>query len=219
MRVVIASGGIAALEGLAALPALAGERVQLTLLAPATPAWRTPPRRYIVEVAHFRREATMVLRRLLLLFAGSTLAAAFAPTPAVAASHTVRVLDGHSRVVAVWHSAKCRKHRHDFKALTAKTASGYSLFASIDDFSGFHSYELLQSGNADPYVTVHGPGGVSYSNLNVPPFSSFGYGGLDFRKHGKLLGIGYSPAYSAGGSDAVTFTGVLTCKYPRKRRR
>ena len=174
-----------------------------------------------MEVAHGSLPLTVApspTSRLLPLFAGALLAAAVPATPA-AASHTVTVLNGHSRIVAVFHSAKCRRHPHAFKALTAKTASGYSLYASIEDFTGFHSYELLQDGNADPYVIVHGPGSSSYSNIFVPPFSSFGYGGIDFRHHGRLMGIGYSPAYSRGGGDAVTFTGAITCKYPAKRRR
>jgi hypothetical protein len=70
--------------------------------------------------------------------------------------------------------------------------------------------------NADPYVVFTAVGGTRYSNLNKPPFPSPGGGQVHFAKHGKLMGVGYSPAYSNDGSDAVSFTGVLTCKYPKR---
>jgi hypothetical protein len=30
------------------------------------------------------------------------------------------------------------------------------------------------------------------------------------------MGVGFSPAYTPDGSDAVTFTGVLKCNYPKR---
>lgn len=152
--------------------------------------------------------------------AGALLALALAGSPAALAgkSHAVRVLDRDGHVVAVFHSAKCRRHIRagDFKALTAKTSTGYTLFASIDEFTGFHNYQLVNGANADPYVVIGGPGDIRYSNLFRPPFPSPGFGQIRFSNHHKLMGIGYSPAYSRDGSDAVTFTGVLKCHYPRR---
>ena len=154
------------------------------------------------------------------IVSGALLALGLSGSPAVLAGgqHQVTVLGGGGGVVAVFSSAKCRKHRGEFKALTGKTGTGYTLSVSIEDFSGFHTYDLVQSPSADPWISVHhGPSGVSYSNIHKPPFPSPGFGQIRFSDHHKLMGIGYSPAYSQDGSDAVTFTGVLRCRYPRNK--
>jgi hypothetical protein len=33
------------------------------------------------------------------------------------------------------------------------------------------------------------------------------------------MGVGFSPMFSENGSDAVIVAGVLTCHYPKKKRR
>ena len=139
-------------------------------------------------------------------------------TTVLAGQHQVTVLGGDGTVVATFGSAKCRKGKDGFKMLARKTGTGYTLYATIEDFSGYHTYDLAQGPSADPWVSLHRRrGDVSYSNLNRPPFPSPGFGQIRFSDHHKLIGIGYSPAYSGDGSDAVTFTGVLRCRYPRNK--
>jgi hypothetical protein len=169
--------------------------------------------------AHLRRLLVGAIALGPLLVAGLVAPAA---GTAATADHTVSVINAKGRTVAEFTSAKCRVHKGgSFAALTGKTGTGYSLFVSIESFNGFGSYDLTQGANADPYVSVlhGGQNEVSYSNLNVPPFQSFGFGQIVFRRHGKLMGVGYSPAYAEGGTDAVTFTGVLRCEFPKKKRR
>jgi hypothetical protein len=148
------------------------------------------------------------------------LAVGLVGSPTALAAHEVKVLHG-KQVVAVFHSAQCVRRKHSFTALvTRKTNSGWGLYVQFDTgtFTGFHTYPLSPGVNADPYVVVHGgPNDVTYSNLNVPPFPSPGAGQIQFENHGKLMGVGYFPAYSVGGGDAVQFTGVLKCHYPKKK--
>ncbi len=128
-------------------------------------------------------------------------------------------------MIATFHSARCRKGgkgAKDFVAHGHSSNGTYSLYVSIDQFSGFHHYELGLDRNADPFVifsNAHSDSAPAYSNIFVPPFPSPGGGGIDFAGHGRLMGVGFSPAYSRDFSDAVTFTGVLTCRYKRKKRR
>ena len=139
-------------------------------------------------------------------------------TPASARDqHQVQVLDGNGQRVAAFTSARCRKTKAGFKLSSPRTASGYSLYAEIDDFSGFHTYDLTQGASADPWVSVYRRDtDTGYSNLNKPSFPSPGFGQIRFADHHRLVGIGYSPAYSPDSSDAVTFTGALRCHYKRR---
>ncbi len=59
-------------------------------------------------------------------------------------------------------------------------------------------------------------GGTRYSNLFQPPFPSPGFGQLQFSRNHKLLGVAYTPTWTLDGTDAVTLTGVLTCRWPRR---
>ncbi|MEI6621527.1 MAG: hypothetical protein WCP28_06445 [Actinomycetes bacterium] len=148
-------------------------------------------------------------------------AMAVPPATASTAGHSVSVLGTTGKVVAEFTTAKCSKERDGtFTAIARTSTTGYNLYAVIEDFTGFGSYELGQDPNAKRWVSIRkGRKGVTYSNLHTPPFDSFGFGQIVFRKRGKLMGIGYSPAYAKGGTDAVTFTGVLTCQFPKKKRK
>ena len=140
-----------------------------------------------------------------------------AALPAVAqAVHYLRVIDSSDHIVATFLSAKCVKNKNGFFATTPHPEGQKYLHVRIEDFTGFHKYELSVGANADPYVVFAATDGTRYSNLNKPPFPSPGGGQVHFAKHGKLMGVGYSPAYSSDGSDAVTFTGVLKCNYPKR---
>jgi hypothetical protein len=149
---------------------------------------------------------------------GAVFALTLAAPPLAGArdTHYVRVLDSSDHIIATFQSAKCVKNKNGFFATTPHPPGQKYLHVRIEDFTGFHKYELTMGGNADPYVVFAATDGTRYSNLNRPPFPSPGSGQVHFAKDGKLMGVGYSPAYSADGSDAVSFTGVLKCNY-RKR--
>ena len=120
-------------------------------------------------------------------------------------------------MAATFLSAECTKSkRNGFSATTPHANGAKYLHVKIDDFTGFHKYELTVGNQADPYVVFVATDGTRYSNLNRPPFPSPGGGQVHFAKHGKLMGVGYSPAYNGDASDAVTFTGVLKCNYPKR---
>lgn len=135
------------------------------------------------------------------------------PTALADRSHAIKVLGTNGKVIATFHSAKCLKNKNGFFATTPHANGESYLHVRVEDFTGFHDYKLVQGGNADPYVVFAKGDGTRYSNLNRPPFPSHGGGELRFRDHGGLMGVGYSPAYSSDGADAVSFTGVVECKY------
>ena len=118
-------------------------------------------------------------------------------------------------VVAEFTTAKCRKSRGGFVARTP-VVGGYRLFVAIDDFSGFHSYDLVHGKNADPYVVILQNGEAAFSNLYVPPFPVPGYGQVNFRSKGKLMGVGFQPTFNRAGTDGVVFAGAVRCQYPKK---
>lgn len=148
--------------------------------------------------------------------AAAALVLAVSPSALARSTHYLRVIDSSDHIVATFLSAKCVKNKRGFFATTPHPQGQKYLHVRIEDFSGFHDYDLTVGGNADPYVVFAATDGTRYSNLNRPPFPSPGSGQVRFRKHGKLMGVGFSPAYSNDGSDAVTFTGVLKCNYPKR---
>jgi hypothetical protein len=99
------------------------------------------------------------------------------PTP------EVTVFSGETQV-AVFTTARCRKSKGDFKALTP-VVNGYRLFVSIDAFEGFGNYDLEQGPNADPYASITKNGDTAFSTLYVPPFPAPGFGQVRFRGKGK----------------------------------
>jgi hypothetical protein len=139
------------------------------------------------------------------------------PVAAAGAPHKVRVLDSHSRVVAVFTSAKCKVGRAGF--FSDAFNRGYHLEADVIPFDGFHRY-ALERGHFTPQVVILiSPSGVRYASDYVPPYPVHGGGAINFASHGTLMGVGFSPMFSRDGSDAVTVAGVLACDYPKKRGR
>lgn len=118
-------------------------------------------------------------------------------------------------IVAEFTTAKCRKSRGGFVARTP-VVNGYRLFVAIDDFSGFHSYDLALGRDADPYVVVSLNGEAAYSNLYVPPFPVPGFGQVNFRSKGKLMGVGFQPTFNRAGTDGVVFAGAVKCQFPKR---
>jgi hypothetical protein len=141
---------------------------------------------------------------------------AAAPTALARGTHYVRVIDSSDHIVATFLTAKCVKNKRGFFATTPHPDGQKYLHVRIEEFTGFHNYDLTVGANADPYVVFAATDGTRYSNLNRPPFPSPGGGQVRFAQHGKLMGVGFFPAYNNDGSDAVTFTGVLKCKYPKR---
>lgn len=119
------------------------------------------------------------------------------------------------QIVAEFTVAKCRKARGGFHAFTP-AVNGYRLFVSFDTFKGFRTYDLVQGRDADPYVSVLQNGEAQFSSLYVPPFPAPGFGQVNFSPSGKVMGVGYQPAFNQAGTDGVVFAGGLTCQYKKR---
>lgn len=152
-----------------------------------------------------------------LLVLGMSAPASLPVANAVESPPGVLVVNADDAIVATFTSAKCKKGKRGFVA-TAED-NGYTLEVNIDDFKGFGDYDLTLGRDADPYVTLNnGPKNPTYSNLNEPPFPSPGFGAIHFKNRGKLMGVGFHPAWAKGGNDAVSIAGGLKCKYPKPKR-
>jgi hypothetical protein len=141
-------------------------------------------------------------------------------SPVSAASDTtpkVTVFSGEDLPVAEFTTAKCRKARGGFTALTP-TVNGYRLLVAFDAFKGFRTYDLVRGANADPYVTMMVNGEAAFSTLYEPPFPVPGFGQVRFSPKGKLMGVGFQPMFNQAGTDGVVFAGAVTCGYPKKRK-
>lgn len=139
--------------------------------------------------------------------------------PVHAASDTtpkVIVMTEGDQPVAEFTTAKCRKSRGSFVALTPRV-NGYRMFVSIEDFSGYHTYELQRGRNADPYVSISLNGESAFSTLFVPPFPVPGYGQVRFSRKGKLMGVGFQPMFNEAGTEGVVFAGGLKCQYKKRK--
>ncbi len=152
--------------------------------------------------------------------AAGAVAVVFGQAPSLAAApvHQVRVLTQYG-LVAKFKKAKCREHKGNFDLLTKEVDGGYSLFVSIDNFEPKQDVYPVTQGKSNPFVSVvqHGSD-LRYNNVNVPPFPAPGFGQIRFDdRDPKLIGIGYSHAYTRDATDAATITGVLKCKYPKRR--
>ena len=130
--------------------------------------------------------------------------------------HVVKVIDGAGQVVAAFRSAQCSIGRLGF--FSTASSDRYRLEADVIPFSGFHRYELNRGHFTPQVVMLVSPSGVRYASDFVPPYPVPGGGAINFSRHGHLMGIGFSPMFSADGSDAVTVAGVLACNYPTKKR-
>jgi hypothetical protein len=143
-----------------------------------------------------------------------------APSQAAhAKGHQVTVFTSYG-LVAKFKSAKCHRRHGGFDLVTPERDGGYSLFVSIQNFDPKQDVYPVTQGKDDPFVSVvqHGSD-LRYNNVNVPPFPAPALGEIRFDpKDPKLVGVGYSPAFTSDASDAATITGVLTCKYPKRRR-
>ncbi len=150
----------------------------------------------------------------------SAVAIVGAPSEAAdATAHQVTVLTSYG-LVAKFKTATCHRRKGRFELLTPKVDGGYSLFVSIADFDRKQRVYPVTQGKDDPLVSVvqHGSD-LSYNNDNVPPFPVPAAGEIRFDPRApKLVGVGYTPAFTADATDAATITGVLTCKYPKRRR-
>ncbi len=112
-------------------------------------------------------------------------------------------------------TARCRKSRGDFKALTP-AVNGYRLFVSIESFDGFRAYDLEQGQDADPYASITKNGEAAFSTLYVPPFPSPGFGQVRFSGRGKTMGIGLQIMFDKSGTDGLVFAGALRSQYKKK---
>jgi len=128
----------------------------------------------------------------------------------------VIVMTEGDQPVAEFTTAKCRKSRGGFVALTPRV-NGYRMFVSIEDFSGYHTYELQRGRNADPYVSISLNGESAFSTLFVPPFPVPGYGQVRFSRKGKLMGVGFQPMFNEAGTEGVVFAGGLKCQYKKRK--
>ncbi len=162
-----------------------------------------------------RRPFQAALR--LTVLSGALLAVALPVSSASAAraSHTVRVLNGKGRVVAIFTSAKCKIGKLGF--FSDAFDNGYHLQADVIPFDGFRRYKLARGHFTPQVVRLISPSGVHYASDYVPPYPVHGGGAINFSKDGALMGVGFSPMFSEDGSDAVTVAGVVPCHYPKKK--
>ena len=127
----------------------------------------------------------------------------------------VTVFGQDNQIVAEFTTARCRKSKGSFVALTPRV-NGYRMFVSIESFSGFHTYDLVRGPDADPYVSMTVNGEEAFSTLYVPPFPVPGFGQVRFKAKGKRMGVGFQPMLNAAGTDGVVFAGALECRYKKK---
>lgn len=132
-----------------------------------------------------------------------------APTP------KVYVVDDDG-VVATFAHAQCRKRKGSFTAKATSGGGRFGLVVQIDDFSGFHEYDLDFGAQADPYVVFYQRfgDGPRYSNLFKPSYPVAGGGRILWRNKGGLMGVGFSPTFSHSFNEAVDIAGGLRCHYP-----
>ena len=158
------------------------------------------------------------------------LALAVPGTTLAAGSHEIDVYGSEGGIVAKFSSAKCRKGiskesgRRYFHAEALSTNGEYQLFVTVFGFGGFQREYEIGQGPPDPNPGVifqsnsDNSGAAEYSNSFVPSYPSPGFGEIAFRRGGKLFGVGYGPSmYSRDLSDAVFLTGVVECKYPKRK--
>jgi hypothetical protein len=147
-----------------------------------------------------------------------------ASSTADARGHSVRVFHG-SQAVFAFHTAECVKKKDIFTAVLGGEYKSpkYAMAVRIEGFSGFKDYPVTLGpslGAGSVSLKLFGPRNAVYSNFYKPPFPSPGAGHVKFTHHGHLMGVGFGPAmYTRDASDAVLLTGVVKCKYPRKKRR
>jgi hypothetical protein len=152
--------------------------------------------------------------------AGSLLALALAAssTAQARAPHRVVVIHG-SQVVWSFHTASCVKTKGRFTAVLGGEVKNpdYAMAIVLDRFTGFHDYPVTLGPSGDSFMKLFGPNAV-YSNIYAPPFPSPGAGRITFADGGRLMGVGFGPAmFTQDASDAVSLTGVVKCKYKKKR--
>jgi hypothetical protein len=108
-----------------------------------------------------------------------------------------------------------------FGARGKSTDGAFELFVSVNQWRGFRStYPLFFGAEQPANFALTGPGGP-YSNLNpIPgtPPGVVGGGAIAFEKKGKLMSLGFVPAPNQDFSQAVTITGAMKCKYPKKKK-
>ena len=75
-----------------------------------------------------------------------------APPAGARKTHVLRVIDSSDSIVANFYSAKCVKNKRGFFATTPHPDGQKYLHVRIEEFSGFHNYDLTVGANADPYV-------------------------------------------------------------------
>lgn len=157
---------------------------------------------------------------LLLLTVAFVAIAAQAKVGAAPSPYRVTVFrDQESDPLAVFRTARCTKRQGSFKALARSTDNKYSLFVSIENFTGFHRYDLDLDKNADPFfslTSVFDEDAPHYTNLNKPHFKVAAFGGIAFRNKGGLMGIGSDPAFDGTFKHKVALAGVVRCRYGKR---
>lgn len=165
-----------------------------------------------------------MVRRVVLASVLSTLAFAVA---APSASAQIQILDSNSsNKVDTITKGKCRvsgkKGNRDF-FLAAKSDKGKFLLTVFIDapvFTGFGDTYIVYYGSPDPQIFLHrNSDDEVFSNFKLPgtPAGVVGGGAVAFRKQGKRVGIGLSPAVSKGADEGYVFAGPINCSYRKKR--
>jgi hypothetical protein len=151
--------------------------------------------------------------------AGALLALALPVSVASAAEHVhgIIVLDNQSQTVALFRSGECHLSNQGFFADAENR--GYHLTARVlaPEYKGFHRYTLKRGHTAQVFVQVTSPSHVVYASDFVPPYPVAVGGGIDLRKASTEVGVAFGPMFSADGTDVIDVTGVMKCKYPKKK--
>ena len=131
-------------------------------------------------------------------------------------THAVRVFGAGGHVVATFTSANCQRTKKGFSLLTGRS-HGWIMYAQASPFTGFHHYSFTRGYATGTYVELASPSRVHFASDFKPPYRVPAGGGLNFANKGSLVGVGFHPMFSTNGTQAITVTGVLNCRYPKAR--
>jgi hypothetical protein len=150
---------------------------------------------------------------------------AVASSPVDGAEHSITVLGPNSSdQLTTFVRARCgREHDGAFRGRAVSTDKKWKMTVSVPNFHGYDATYDIPFGTYDPDLPAvlikptHGDS-PSFASWHTPGYDVPAFGQVTFGKKGKLMGVGFGPAmYDEGGTSAISFTGVVTCRTKKKR--